>query len=180
MSRRIGFQANRNLLNVERLSHDCAIGDDVFARAHSPVVVGEQRASALRFSDARVQALLAAIVSFRIVPRGFAHADLKRDLAELLGIAAEVVSSGMITYDLRRLRLHGFIERIPKSHRYRVTDVGLRVALFATRSYARIIRPGLSLATTIDTAPTSSQLQKAFIQLEHAINVHCDQARIAA
>lgn len=26
---------------------------------------------------------------------------------------------GRMTYDLRRLRLHGLIERIPKTHRYR-------------------------------------------------------------
>jgi hypothetical protein len=52
-----------------------------------------------------------------------------------------------MTYDLRRLRLHGFIERIPKSHRYRVTDFGLRAALFFARTYARIIRPGLALVT---------------------------------
>ena len=178
--RKIGFQANRNLLNVERLSHDCAIGDDVFTKAHNPVVVGDQRASALRFSDPRVQALLAAIVIFRLLPHGFAHKELKRNLAELLGIALEAVTSGMITYDLRRLRLHGFIERIPKSHRYRVTGAGLRVALFATRSYARIIRPGLALAATIDTATGSSALQKAFTRLEDEINAHCDKARIAA
>jgi len=178
--RKIGFGANRNLLNVERLSHDCAIGDDVFTKAHSPVVVDEQRASALRFSDPRVQALLAAIVTFRILPHGFSHANLKRNLAELLGIELDVVTSGMITYDLRRLRLHGFIERIPKSHRYRVTDTGLRVALFATRSYARIIRPGLAIATTIHTAPTNSSLQKAFARLEAEIDAWCDKATIAA
>jgi len=178
--RKIGFQANRNLLNVERLSHDCTIGDDVFTMAHSPVVVGEQRASALRFSDPRVQALLAAIVTFRILPHGFSHADLKRTLAPLLGMDVAEISAGRMTYDLRRLRLHGFIERMPKSHRYRVTDMGLRVALFATRSYNRIIRPGLTLATTIDTVPPNSPLQKAFSRLEDEINAWCDKAKIAA
>ncbi|WP_300970678.1 hypothetical protein [Thiocapsa sp.] len=49
-----------------------------------------------------------------------------------------------MTYDLRRLRLHGLIERIPQSHRYRVTDQGLRVALFFTKVHSRILRPGLS------------------------------------
>jgi hypothetical protein len=27
-----------------------------------------------------------------------------------------------MTYDLRRLRLHGIIERIPHSHRYQLTN----------------------------------------------------------
>jgi hypothetical protein len=50
-----------------------------------------------------------------------------------------------MTYHLRRLRLHGLIERIPKTHRYRLTTFGFRVAVFFTRAYARILRPGLGL-----------------------------------
>ena len=38
------------------------------------------------------------------------------------------MTSGQITYDLRRLRLHGLIERIPHTFRYRVTPTGLRTA----------------------------------------------------
>ena len=49
-----------------------------------------------------------------------------------------------MTYDLRRLRLHGMIERIPKTHRYRVTDFGFRAALFFTRTHARLYRPGFA------------------------------------
>jgi hypothetical protein len=49
-----------------------------------------------------------------------------------------------MTYQLRRLRLHDMIERIPGTHRYRVTEYGLRAALFFTRTYNRILRPGLA------------------------------------
>jgi hypothetical protein len=38
-----------------------------------------------------------------------------------------------MTYQLQRLRLHGLIERIPKTHRYRLTNFGFRVAVFCTR-----------------------------------------------
>ncbi|MFB1490987.1 MAG: hypothetical protein AADX98_28285, partial [Thiocapsa sp. C3-3m] len=61
-----------------------------------------------------------------------------------LGLPLADYSPGRMTYDLRRLRLHGLIERIPQSHRYRVTDAGLRVALFFTKLHSRILRPGLS------------------------------------
>ncbi|NIR31515.1 MAG: hypothetical protein GWN84_19825, partial [Gammaproteobacteria bacterium] len=49
-----------------------------------------------------------------------------------------------MTYELRRLRLHGLIERIPTTHRYRLTEHGLKTAMFYTRVYNRILRPGLS------------------------------------
>lgn len=57
------------------------------------------------------------------------------------------MTSGQLTYDLRRLRLHGLIERIPRTHRYQVTDTGLRHALLPTRLHARFLRPGLAELT---------------------------------
>jgi len=47
-----------------------------------------------------------------------------------------------MTYDLRRLGLHGLIERIPHSHRYRPTQLGWRTSWFLTRAYNRLIRTG--------------------------------------
>lgn len=58
--------------------------------------------------------------------------------------APQSIGRGSITYQLRRLRLHGMIERLPNSHRYRVTDIGWRTALFYTRTYNRLLRPGLA------------------------------------
>ncbi len=48
------------------------------------------------------------------------------------------------TYDLRRLRMRGLIERLPRSHRYRVTERGLRVALCYCRIYRRTLNPALA------------------------------------
>jgi hypothetical protein len=49
--RQVGFQANRRLLDVQTISHDCAVGEDAFRRINEPVVVAGQRASALRFAS---------------------------------------------------------------------------------------------------------------------------------
>jgi hypothetical protein len=46
-----------------------------------------------------------------------------------------------MTYDLRRLRLKGLIHRIPKTHRFTATTYGLKVALFYSKLYLRILRP---------------------------------------
>ena len=76
-------------------------------------------------------------------------------------------------------RLHGLIERLPKTHRYRLTDEGLRTALFYTRVYARILRP--AMAPVVPAAPTSSpQALRHFLAAEGAVNSWCDQAHIAA
>jgi hypothetical protein len=175
--RKIGFQANRRLLDVQRISHDCAIGEQSFERAQHPVQVNRQRAAGLRYGDRRVHALLHALLPFRLLPSGFSNCDLRQHLAPLLGLHADDLRPGRMTYDLRRLRLHGFIERIPKSHRYRITTEGFRAALFYVRTYARILRPGLAMLSP-STLPYP--LRAAFNNVERSIDAWCDQAKLAA
>jgi hypothetical protein len=52
-------------------------------------------------------------------------------------------TQGRLTYQLRRLRLHGLIERVPGSTRYTVTERGIKVALWFSRCHARLFRPAL-------------------------------------
>jgi hypothetical protein len=177
--RRIGFQANRRLLDVERISHDPVIGEEVFQKMQRPVVVGTQRASSLRFGDLRVQALLNAVLLFFFLPKGFSNKDLREQLAPLLGKNPSDMTQGKMTYDLRRLRLHGIIERIPKSHRYRLTKQGLRVAMFCTRVYGRILRPGIS--TIAPRAPnTNNKHRKLFEAIDSEIQSMCENERLAS
>src|SRR6266403_4726354 len=49
--REIGFAANRRLLDVEHISHDCILAEDAFQSINGPVTEGRQRASGLRFAD---------------------------------------------------------------------------------------------------------------------------------
>jgi hypothetical protein len=75
------------------------------------------------------QALLMVLVLFCFQPEGFRNRQLRPLLAQLLGISESKISPGRMSYDLRRLRLHGLMERIPKTQRYRLTTFGLKSAL---------------------------------------------------
>jgi hypothetical protein len=175
--REVGFQANRRLLDVQSVSHDCAIGENAFQRVVQPITVAGQRASALRFDDPRVQALLSVIVLFALQPQGFANKNLREPLAQLLGIAPANLTPGRMTYDLRRLRLHGLIERIPKTHRYRPTPTGIKTAIFFSRIYARLLRPGLSV---LHGGAPPGNTHPALSRAHHAVNQLCDLVGIAA
>lgn len=175
----IGFTANRRLLDVQRLTTDCRDGEEVIARLSRPRTEADHRIPALRFEDPRVQALCGALVLFRLIPRGFSQAEFRRHLASLLGLTSDRLSAGRMTYDLRRLRQQGMIERIPRTHRYRVTDFGWRAALFYTRAYARIVRRGLSEVFAPKASP-STRLASAFNRLEEAMDVFCATKRVAA
>src|SRR6266700_2751925 len=177
--REIGFAANRRLLEVERLSHDCMLAEDTFQAINSPVAVDRQRASGLRFADPRVQSLWHAIMLFRLLPDGFRSADLRKHLAPLTGRLPENISQGAITYQLRRLRLHGIIERLPHSFRYRVTQFGFRAALFFTRLYNRLLRPTL-VAILPGHAVNAPRLRRAFDNLDTHIHASLQHAQFAA
>jgi len=123
--------------------------------------------------------LFSALLCFHLLPRGFSNRDLREHFAPLLGKAPGDITPGQMTYQLRRLRLHGLIVRQPKSHRYRVTDFGLRVALFFTRTYARLLRPGLAHVTA-DTETANSPLRHAFNQVESILTQWIAREKLAA
>lgn len=102
------------------------------------------RVAGLRFADPRAQAVLHALLVFRLLPDGFTNPDLRALVAPLPGKDTSQISAGQMTYDLRRLRAHGLITRLPHSHRYHVTDTGFHDALFLTRVHDRLLRTGLA------------------------------------
>ncbi len=142
--RQIGLDANRRVLQVEQLTHDCHIGAQAFDQLQKPAEVDGQHVSALPFGQERVQALLTVLVLFCLQPEGFRNRQLRPLLAQLLGLSESQISPGRMSYDLRRLRLHRLIERVPKTQRYRLTAFGLKTALFYSRTYQRLLRRGLS------------------------------------
>ena len=108
---------------------------------------------------------------------GFRSSELRAPLAQLLGIDPATITRGRMTYDLRRLRLHQILERVEGTHRYRVTTDGLRIAIFFSRTWTRLLRPGLSLAAP---SAADSTLQHAFARLEQQIDRFAQQHKCAA
>ena len=178
--RQIGFSANRRLLGAQKLSHDPIAGADALAQLTDPVITpAGTRVAGLRLTDQRALALLTVLCIFRLLPHGFTNADLRRHLAPLLGKTPDLMTSGQITYDLRRLRLHGLIERVPRTFRYRVTDTGMRSARYLTRLHDRLLRTGLAQLTDPDP-PAPAPLRAADRAYQAAIDDLTTQAGLAA
>jgi hypothetical protein len=176
----IGFTASRRLLDVQRISHDPAEGAAVLAALAQPITSpAGTRTAGMAVTSPRVQALLAVLCAFRLLPNGFTNRDLRNHLAPLLGLDPEAMTSGQITYDLRRLRIHGLIYRVPHSFRYRVTLPGLRQALFLTRLTQRFLITGLAEVTD-PSPPAVTRLRAAARAYEAAIDDLARQAGLAA
>jgi hypothetical protein len=174
--REVGFSATRRLLRLERLSHDPITGAEAIAAVTGPVLTnGGTRIPGLPLAQARSHALLAALLTFRLLPRGFTNRDLRDLTAELRGLPA--VTAGQMTYDLRRLRTHHLIERIPRTHRYRVTATGLHTAMILTRIHDRVLPAGLAQLTA--TGPPG-KLRTAATAYQTAIDDIIRDAGLAA
>jgi hypothetical protein len=89
-----------------------------------------------------VLAVLASVVGFCHVAVGFANHDLIQLVGPLLG---EPYTSRQATYDLRRLIRTRLIVTIPHTRRYQLTVVGRRVAVLFTKTYRRVLAPGLGV-----------------------------------
>jgi len=68
---------------------------------------------------------------------------------------------------------------MPRTHRYRVTDSGWRTALFCTRAYNRVLRPGLAQVVP-DAAADDSVLRQRFDQLDAAIDRWIQEQKVPA
>ena len=173
-----GYAANRRLLDAECISHDPAAGTAALEMLTSPVISTTcTRVPGMRFPDPRVQALLAACCALALRPAGFTSRDLRHILAPQLGKDPGDMSGGQISYDLRRLRAHQIIERIPHSRNYQVTADGLSTALFFTRLTRRVIIPALA-GIAAAGPPPGSPLRQADRAYKAAIADLASQASL--
>jgi hypothetical protein len=178
--RQIGFSANRRLLSVQRISHDPIRGAHAFTDLTTPIITeAGTRIPGLRFGDPRVHALLQALLIHRLLPHGFTNRDLRTLIAPLLGTTPEDITAGKMTYDLRRLRAHGLITRIPHTRRYQITDTGLQHALLFTHAHDHLLRTGLAELTDPDP-PTPSRLRTATRAYQAAFHDLTQRAHLAA
>jgi hypothetical protein len=144
-----------------------------------PSIHDGQRAPGLRFGDPRTMALLASMASFAHVMGGLTNKGLRAHMARLWH---PDYSPAQATYDLRRLRLKGFIERVEHTNTYRATQHGLRIAAFFTQLASRVVIPALTdlAALARPRPPAPRPLSAAWKAYEHELDNLLQTTRIAA
>jgi hypothetical protein len=176
--RTLGDHINRRVLETERLAHDCDLAPAQLADLVQPTHTPEgQPAPALKFGQPRVTAVLNALCHFLWTADGLTNAQLRPLIASLLGTPYTTRQMG---YDLRRLARKGVITRLDHQKRYVLTPYGRRIALFLTKVYARVLRPGLQALDLSFTGQAPPPLRTTFAALDRAIEAHIQEAQLAA
>ncbi len=109
----IGHQINQRLLDHQLDACACAPDATLLERVVLPSTTPDGLpAPGLRFGDPRTMALLACLCSYQHLIVGLTN----RTLRELIAGLIPAYGPRQMTYDLRRLRRKGFIQRIPRTH----------------------------------------------------------------
>jgi len=167
----VARHVNARVLTICCVGQSCAIETALFAGVSQPYVREGQRTGALRFGDMRTMALAGALCLMVHAVRGFSHRSLRALVSGLLDAS---YTRSQMTYDLRRLRLHGLIRRLPRSNTYVLTPDGVRVALFYTKVHDRLLTPLLAA----DRPPAPLALRRALRIVDHSVDSYLDHARI--
>jgi len=171
----MGHHFNDRLLEQEQISQDCFLSlQQMRELSQSTLREDGQRASALRFADPRLMAVLEVLACHAYIPKEIGNRSLRGAVAQRLEGVLDRYSSAQMTYDLRRLRLKGLIARTGKSHCYHLTDLGIRVVTFFTKLYHRLFAPGLAALLPDQAFP--SDLANALSRVAEVLQSWTDQA----
>ncbi len=133
---RVSQRSNERYLDALAVVDDTTPCSRLFDAVARPVVDNGRRFRALRLGDPADLALLEAISRGEFATAGFRNRDVRALLHRAPeNKAAQRRLSGKVSRQLRLLRAHGIIRKIPKTHRYQLTERGrlLAAALRATR-----------------------------------------------
>jgi hypothetical protein len=132
--------ANRRLLDTQRVGQGCLLASPAFDRAAHPTLEEGRRAPALQFGDPRVMALAGALNTSLLAVTGITNRSLRAPVAGLLGTD---YTTAQMSYDLRRLQMKGVIARLPGTNTYThtLTPDGMRITVFYTKLHDRLLRP---------------------------------------
>jgi hypothetical protein len=165
--------ANHRILEAERAGQGTVLASPAFERIAHPSVDAEgRRTPALRFGDPRVMALAGALCHTLLAATGFTNKNLRVLMTGLLGSTAYTPSQ--MTYDLRRLRLAGLIRRLEHTNRYVLTADGIRIAVFYTKIYNRLLVP-LTAANQPQAPP---ELRAALSAITRHVDNYAMRARL--
>ena len=156
-ARKALHQSNQRYLDVQQDVLGTFIDRDHLQRLRQPTVSASgRRTPGLRIDDPRLLALWQALTCFvHLVGHvAFRTKDLLPDVRRALNQPDYKLSQ--LRYDLGKLRGKGLVQRLPNSHRYRLTPEAFRLAIVYTKIYHRLLAP---LTTSLlEPLPTDNLL----------------------
>ena len=149
---------------------------DVLARLAQPVLQGKTKVSGIKLEQKRILRLLEVLLQGASGHlKRWTTAHLHQTVWEQCGLGPKDYTRNQIRYDLRKIRLHGLIERIPRTHAYRFTQKGQKLALLLIQLRKRIYGP-IAFGIFRHRPAPQHMPDSAFERVYHKIDRDFDEA----
>jgi len=140
------------------------------------VVQGKTKVSGIKLEHKRILRLLEVLLQGAGGHlKRWTTAQLRQTVLDQCGLKEKDYSLNQIRYDLRKIRLHGLIERIPHTHAYRFTQRGLKLTLLLIQLRKRIYGP-IAFGTLRHRPNKDYMPNSAFERAYHKIDQAFDEA----
>jgi len=114
---------------------------DLLGRLAQPVRLGQSRIAGLKLQDLRIQRLLEVLLHEGCSLTSWTTSQLLEVVSKTFHLPSSSYRRSQLTYDLRKLRAHGLLERAGRCYAYRLTRKGQKVALLFTLFRKRLYGP---------------------------------------
>ena len=169
-------ETNQRFLDLQAELLACTVDQGELARLAQPVPVGKRRVPGIRLHDDRLIRLLDVLLHPGSFVADWTSRDVFTRLLERHRLTETDYRLTQLRYDLGKLRAHGFVERIGRTRRYRLTARGLKLGVLLVKLRTRLLGPLATLAAAPAPPPDTtndSAVEAAFRQVDHAIDQLC-------
>jgi hypothetical protein len=147
---------------------------DLVARLARPVVQGQTKVAGIKLENTRLMRILEVLLQKASGHlRTWTTAALHAALLDQFQLKPTAYTLNQLRYDIRKLRLHGLIERIPGTYYYRYTPSGQKAAILLIQIRNRIYGPlayGLLRHRPNQDHAPDSQFERAYFKIEKAVD----------
>jgi hypothetical protein len=138
--------------------------------------LGKRRIPGIKLHDDRVIRLLDVLLHAGGLIADWTSRDVHARILARHGLGAAEYQLSQLRYDLSKLRAKGLVERIGKTRRYRLTAIGLKLAVLLVKARTRLLGPLYTLATNSNPPPqprNPSPVEVALRQLDRDLTSLC-------
>ena len=149
---------------------------DVLARLAQPLIQGKTKVAGIKLEQKRILRLLEVLLQGASGHlKRWTTAQLRQTVLEQCSLKEKDYTLNQVRYDLRKIRLHGLIERIPHSYAYRFTQRGQKLALLLIQLRKRIYGP-IAFGTLHHRPNKDHMPNSTFERAYHKIDQAFDEA----
>ena len=142
---------------------------DYFMKHSKPLMIGKTKISAIHVYQERINRMLEILLHDNRSIGEWKSMQLRDMIVKTFELDEAHYSRNQVTYDLRKLRAHGVVEKLPRTNRYRLTEYGMKIAVAFTVMRKKIYGPlhySLFYYQVDSTMHTESKIERMYRRLD--------------